>query len=133
MAVKTITLKGNALVIRKEAIATEVISPGHLIEIIATGAALPASATPVHQRAFAVENEVVGDGIGDDYAANDTLLYGVFPRGAEVYALVDAAVTIYGLLEATTTGELSPITTGEAVAIALETTGGAARCKVEIL
>lgn len=135
MALKTITVLGNDLVIRKEAIATEAITPGHQIEIIAGGAALIADVSDglVHQAAFAVENEVVGKDITEAYAIDDTLLYGIFPAGSEVYALVDAAVTIYGLLEATVTGALSPISTGVAVAIALETTGGSGRCLVEIL
>jgi len=135
MAVKKIILKGEDLCIRKEAIAGEAISPGHFIEILAGAAALIAAVTAglAHQHAYAIENEVVGGDIDTAYATDDTLLYVIPAKGAELNVLVDATVTQGELLEATVTGALSPITTGVAVAIALVARTGAGFVKVESL
>src|SRR5690606_17830018 len=65
---------------------------GDLVELTSDGKVQrKASAATTAQRAFAVENEVVGKGIDHDYAAGDNVLYEVLPPGAEVYALVPAS------------------------------------------
>src|SRR5512146_1628351 len=87
MAKNTIALKGDY--VRKERKANAAITPGHLVEIMTTGN-LRKHATPggAAQRAFALENDLIGKGVDDAYAANDSALYGVFAPGAEVYALL---------------------------------------------
>ncbi len=145
---KTITLKGDH--IRKEAIASAAINPGHLVEFggaqelrVHAGAGLNA------RKAFALENDLIGGGIGDAYALNQTVQYGVFPPGAEVYALLAAAataVTIGLALESDGDGTLRLLTTDAAtddtqrdsvVAYALEAVdnsggGSEARIRVEV-
>lgn len=90
MAAHTIALKGEF--IRKEAIASAAIKPGHLVEfggakelqVNATAATAPS------RKAFALENDLIGKGIDDAYASGETAQYGVFQAGAEVYAFLAA-------------------------------------------
>lgn len=142
MTVKTITLKGNDLVIRKEAIADAAITPGMLLELTATGVKKHAGAGLNAQKMFAVENEVVGDGIDDDYATNDTVLYGIFPPGSEVFAIAGAAgVTALDYVESDGLGGLDDLTTSAATAdtarnsvvgFALTTAAAGDRFKLEV-
>ena len=145
----TIVLKGNG--IRKEAQAAAAITPGDLVELTSDGKVQrKASAATTAQRAFAVENEVVGKGIDHDYAAGDNVLYEVLPPGAEVYALVPpsaAAIVIGDRLESAGGGKLRKVVTSAStddtqrqsiVAIALEAVDNSAganpaRIKVELL
>lgn len=84
---KTINLKGDFL--RKEGAASEAITPGHLVEFGGSNDLQKHSAASGNARkAFALENDLVGDGIDDDYDTGDTVQYGLFERGAEVYALL---------------------------------------------
>ncbi len=103
-----IKFKGGAL--RKEAIAVATITPGYLVELAtATTVQKHSVAGGTAQAAFAVENEVVGNGIDVDYAANDTVLYDVMEKGAEVYALLAAAavaIPFGGTLESAGDGTL---------------------------
>ena len=113
MAYNTIVVKGYPM--RKERVAAEAITPGHLIDINSAdkvikhaGAAKTASAT------FAIENEVFGKGINIAYAADDNVLYGVFNAGDEVYALVAAsasAIVIGDELESAGNGTVRKIAT----------------------
>ena len=142
MAFKTITVKGNAHVIRKEGIViTAAITPGMLVERAATGVVRHATAANNAAKAFAVENEVVGDGIDDDYAVADTILYGIFPQGAEIYAFVSGTIAVGDYLESNGAGGLRPLTARAAtdqdesasvVAVALAA-NVTTRCHVEIL
>jgi hypothetical protein len=144
----TIILKCNG--VRKEGIASGAITPGHLVEFggandlqVHSNAALNA------RKAFAVENDLIGNGITDAYALGDQVQYEVFYAGAEVYALVAAAATAItkgAALESAGDGTLRILTTDAAtddtqrdsvVAYALEAvdnSGGAsaARIKVEV-
>lgn len=145
----TIVLKGNG--IRKEAEAAGTITPGDLVELTSAGKVQrKSSAATTAQRAFAVENEVVGKGIDHDYAAGDNVLYEVLPPGAEVYALVPAsaaAIVIGDRLESAGSGKLRKVASSadtddterqSVVAIALEAVDNSAgtdpaRIKVELL
>lgn len=107
MAIKTVTVLGNDLVVRREGIAGGVITPGHLIEGPATAVIAHNSAGQTAQKSFAVENDIVGNGIDDDYAANDTVLYGVFPAGSIVYAIAGTGgVTAEDIVESNGDGAL---------------------------
>jgi len=141
MTVKTIVLKGNDLVIRKESIALGTITPGMLIERATGGVQAHAGAAKSAQTMFAVENEVVGKGITDNYATSDTVLFGVFPPGTEIYAVVSGSVALGEFLESDGAGGLRKAATDAATddtqRHALVATALAAnvstRCKVEIL
>ena len=109
MTVKTIVLMGNDLVIRKEGIASVIVTPGYLVERITTTIRPHVSAGAKAVPMFAVENEVIGNGIDDDYAINDTTLFGVMPPGAEIFALLPAsaaAIVVGDLLESAGDGTL---------------------------
>jgi len=95
----SIVLKGQFL--RKEAKATVAVKPGMLVQwdtnydtvkpCVAIAGAVPGGAS---RKAFALENDLVGQGVGtspataDAYDINDTVQYGIFHRGAEIQALL---------------------------------------------
>lgn len=84
---KTIILKGCG--IRKERTAGGVITPGHLVYLTsANTVAVHANAGQNAQKAFAVENDLVGGTISDNYAASSKVQYEIMERGAEVNALI---------------------------------------------
>jgi len=142
----TIILKGDG--IRKEADAAGTITPGHLVEFDASGdLVVHATAGGNARKAFAVENDLIGNGITDNYVSGDRVQYNVFRSGDEVYALVPAgaaAIAIEAALESAGDGTLVNVGTATAtggtdivVAYALEAVdnsggGTAARIKVEV-
>ena len=89
MANKTIILRGphNSF----EGIASETVTPGHLVEFggsndIQKHSTQGGNVMPM----FARENDIVGDDIDTDYSSGENLLYDAVGTGGEVYAwLVD--------------------------------------------
>ena len=142
MAFKTITVKGNAHVIRKEGIVvTADITPGMLVARTSTGIVRHATAANNAARAFAVENEVVGDGIDDDYIVADTILFGVFPPGAEIYAFAAGTILLGEFVESNGAGAVRVVAARAAtdqdesasiVGVALAD-NVSTRCHIEIL
>ncbi len=115
MAIKTIIVVGAELAIRKEGIAAGVITPGHLVQGPASDVVVHANATDTALKAFAVENEVVGGGIDDDYADNDTVLWAVLPPGAIVYAIAGTGgVTAEDWVDSLGDGRLGTVVTDAA-------------------
>ena len=87
MAPKTIVLKGHG--IRKERVANAAITPGHLVELMSTDKVrVHAGAGLSAQRAFAVEDDLQGNGITDAYSALDRVQFNVMAPGEEVYAIL---------------------------------------------
>lgn len=85
----TVILKCNG--VRKEGAASEAITPGALVEFGgANDLRNHATAAGNARKAFAIENDLVGDGIDVAYATGERVQYEVFHAGAEVYALVAA-------------------------------------------
>ena len=142
MAVKKIILLGEEFVIRREDIADAIITPGMLLERTATRVKKHAGAGLNAQKMFAVENEVVGLGIADDYAALDTCLFGFFPPGTVVWAIAGTGgVTALLYVESDGLGRLDDATADAAtdtdqrnsiVGIALETAAVGVRFKLEV-
>ena len=92
MAKRSVALKGDFN--RNEAKAASTITPGDLIELTSSGTVRRHSTVGQQAiKAFALENDLVGQGIADDYDANDVVQYGVFPPGSEVYARLGAGLT----------------------------------------
>lgn len=126
--------------VRREAVAGGTITPGMLIERT-TGELVVAhdDADNIAQPAFALENDLTGRGIADDYAEDDQVLYGVFGQGANVYAWLASGqnITKGALLTSNGNGQLKAAgSTSYVIAIARESvnaSAAAARCKVEIL
>jgi len=73
----TIGLKGEF--IRKEVIATGVVTPGMQVSILG-------AAGGGRRKAFALENDLIGRDIDDNYAVGETMQIGLMPTGAEVWA-----------------------------------------------
>jgi len=140
MAFKTIAVKGDY--VRKEGEASAAITPGHLVEFGGTNdLQVHSTAAGKARKAFALENDLVGSGITDAYAAGQTVQYGVFQRGAEVYAILAASQTIAkgDALVSAGDGTLKEISTepeeDSIVAWAMEavtTTGSTSRILVEV-
>lgn len=134
MATKTIAIKGDY--VQKEREANAAITPGDLIEVMSTGNVRAHSTIGGQgQRAFALENDLIGKGIADAYAAGDSVKYGVFSPGAEVYGRVSEAVNLGDALESAGDGRLQVSSTpveGSIIAWAAETVAAAGRCKIEV-
>lgn len=93
MAPNTIALKGGF--IRKEGEASSAITPGHLVHFGgANDLEVQDTAGDPARCAFALENDLVGGGIDTAYAAGETVQYGVFEKGAEVYAFLDGGENV---------------------------------------
>lgn len=135
MARSTIALKGNF--VRKEGQASAAITPGHLVEFGgAKDLRVHSTVGGQARKAFALENDLVGQGIADAYDANDTVQYGVFEPGAEVFAIVTYAAQKGDFLESNGDGRLKLASTpieGSNIAVAMETVAGAGSCRVEVL
>lgn len=137
---KTIDLYGKG--IQNEAAALGAITPGMLIERGTNGVQAHSTAGGPATPAFAVEYDLTGGTIDDDYAAGDQVIYRTFAPGSAVYALVAAgAAAIAGnaLLQSAGDGTMLTAATDDvAVAQALEAvdnSGGSevARIKIEII
>lgn len=97
MAYKTITLMGTP--VRKEYTATAVaITPGFLLERTSSGTVQAhGNAGQNAVRMFALEDDIQGKEIGDNYVASTLIQCGVFNAGDEVYALLaDGETAVIG-------------------------------------
>lgn len=127
---KTIHLSPEEIPCQKEGIAKATITPGMLIERVADRGVQPhSSAGDGAQLSFAMEYDLTGLTIDDDYAAGtedtpgDQVLYFVGRYGDEVYALLDAGESVAdaGWLASAGNGYLRAAQSGDApVAQALE-------------
>lgn len=101
MAKNTIKLKKYSDII-EEYEAAAAITPGMLIELTSAGKVQKhSSAGQFTEKMFALENELEGGGIDDDYASGDQVQCWIAGRGDQVYAfLADGEnVTIGDILE----------------------------------
>lgn len=85
---KTIDLSQTGYCIQREAAAGQVITPGALVEVAADGDVDFVLEGQEAAPAFAVENDLTGKGIDDDYAVGDQVRYKIFNQGERVYALI---------------------------------------------
>lgn len=111
MADNTIVVKGHG--IRKERNAAGTISPGHFVAVDASGTlVVHGTADANASKAIAVENEVFGRGIDNNYVAGDMVLYEVLVPGSEVKAIVavgTAAITVGDYLSSAGDGTVKPV------------------------
>lgn len=136
---KTIDLYGVG--IQNEAAVTDAaITPGMLVTRTATGIRPHNVAGGAAAPAFAVENELIGGGIDDDYAIGENAIYRTFVQGSGVNALLAPSQTIAvgALLQSNGDGKLIVAAAADNVvaqAVEAVTTGVGvtARIKVEIL
>lgn len=142
MAIKKVIVLGEELCVRREGIAAAAISPGHLLQGPDSDLIVHAAAAGTTLPKFALENEVVGGGLGTDYADNDTVLYAVMPPGSIVYALADATgVTAEDFVESNGDGTFQVVATSAATADtsrnsvvgkAIDTAAAGARFRLEV-
>lgn len=136
---KTIILAGHCL--HKEAIAGATITPGMLVERNASENLIPhGTSGGSAQPAFAIENDLVGRGIDDDYASDDQVMYKVVYEGGEVYALIADGEDIdyddpltsdgAGALREAAAGE--PVVARSRNSANVAPSGTTARCVVEV-
>lgn len=118
-APRTIRLKGHGT--RMEAEANGTIKPGSLLQIQSTGKLVVMPTAALKPGAlFALENELIGLGIDDNYVTGDLVQAEAMHAGMWVNALVAAAapaIVIGDYLEAAADGTLRKVATS-ATAIA---------------
>lgn len=127
---KTILLKGRGE--RKEAVAAGAIKPGQLLTITTAGLlAVHASAGDKAAPLFAVENDLVGKTIDDDYAQNDYVQAEYLRTGMEVLAWLASGenVATGTLLESAGTGNFVTAANGVAILQSLEAVDASGEAK----
>ncbi len=115
MAIKRIIVRGTP--VRHEDVAIAAITPGYLLEQLATGVQKHSGAGLNAEALFAVEREMTGDGIDVDYATADTVLLATCRQGDIVNAVLaaSAAAIVEGdVLESDGDGTLRVATTDAA-------------------
>lgn len=116
MATRRVLLKG-LYGVRDEGVATEAITPGHLVEEVAAGIRKHAGAGLAAIPMFALEREMTGDDKDEAYAASDTVLFVVAQPGTQIHALVAAAAAAIAVgdnLESAGNGTVRKATTDTA-------------------
>jgi len=97
MAYNTIKLKKYSDIV-EEYEAAGTITPGMLVEMTSAGKAQAhSSAGQFAEKIFALENELEGGGIDDDYASGEQVQCWIARRGAQAYALLaDGENVVFG-------------------------------------
>lgn len=146
MAYRTVLLKGDPL--RKELIAAGTITPGMLIERTSSNTVQAHSGAGQNaQRLFAVEDDLQGKEIGENYSAANAVQFHACRPGDEVYAILATSQTVVigDFLESAGNGYLRKHTASSAGAIeypeaivgtaltAVTTTSAVARIVVEVM
>lgn len=109
--------------VRIEKVADAAITPGSLLEFTSTGTVKEhATAAGKHAFMFAIEDELQGNGINDDYAAGDRVQVWIPGRGDIVYALLEdeANIAIGDFVESNGEGKVQEYTSGVIVGVAVE-------------
>lgn len=83
---KTIILAGDG--VRREGVAGGTITPGMFISGPDSALVPHDDAGNFAQAAVALEYDLTGRGIDDDYSSGDQVLYSVLKEGSEVYAIL---------------------------------------------
>jgi hypothetical protein len=109
--------------IQDEYVAVAAITPGMLVDLTSANKVQKhPTAAGRHAWLFALEDELQGKGINDDYAAGDRVQVACFTRGEIVYAMLDDEETIVigDYLEAgLSAGKLRKYVSGVIVGVAL--------------
>lgn len=129
MKPNTVELAGHGM--QRELPALNTITPGMLL----TRSISPEGVTPhdgdILNPYFAVEYDLTGRGIDDDYAQGNQVIWKSFAPGSQVNALVTGEVSAAALLYSAGDGTLTDTPSGRPIAQALES--GTGRLKVEVL
>lgn len=89
---RTIILKGKERSVMKELVAAATITPGMQVALTSAGKWTPQATALVQSlSAWAVEYDLTGRGIDDNYSANDWVQAFIVPPGSEINALIPAS------------------------------------------
>ena len=142
MAFSNNSVLRKGYVCRKEGQTDEAITPGHLIEYGGTNDIQKHSTDGGFAiKAFALENDLVGDDLDDAYATGEAVQFGVCAPGTEINAILadNQTVAVGEFLVSAGDGTLREATSDAAgvyVAVALEavtTSGATSRILVEVV
>jgi hypothetical protein len=138
---KTIILS-NAFQIQREAAAGVAIRPGMLVELNAAGAVIPHATAGAGQEgavAVAIENDLTGRGIDDNYAIGERVRYQFLNDGAKFFGIIAASQNIAfdDALSSNADGTLkeaaaTDMVVGYARTVVVTGVGVTARCVVEV-
>ena len=138
----TILLSGMPCIF-DDLMAIETVRPGMLLEYHNDSGTLKMgvhdSADEVAARLFAMSRAETNRGIDDAYAAGDLIRFAACPPGTRVWAIVPSGQNIApgAKLQSNGDGKLKALNTGQFIAVAIESTGGAVtadtRLRVEIV
>jgi hypothetical protein len=123
MAKNTIKVKKYADVIEELTATAVAITPGALLERTSAGLVQACTATTgAVLPMFALEDELQGKGIDDNYAVSAQIQCWIPGRGDMVYALLEDGedVEIGEFMESAGNGKLQVLTTGQPIAVAVE-------------
>lgn|SRR5512143_1099199 len=93
MARRVIALLGDPT-INEDKKALEALTPGHLVELVATGVKKNTAAAANVAAAFVLERDEAGKDIDDAYASGDYVKVGTFKPGDRVYAFLASGVNV---------------------------------------
>ena len=123
MAKNTIKVKKYLDVVEEYTSTAVAITPGTLLMLNSTNlvAACTATTGPVLPM-FALEDELQGNGIDDDYAVSSKIQCWIPTRGDEVYALLEDGETIVigDFMESAGDGKLQKYTSRPIIGVAVE-------------
>ncbi len=123
MARKVIALAGDPIVTEDEK-ATEALTPGHLLELTASGWKKQSDDAANVAPIFALERDELGSGVDVAYASGDYVKAGHFKPGDRVYAFLASGQNVAkgAYLTGTTAGLLTAasVAAGIRLAFALE-------------
>ena len=152
MAIKTITVRGEGVM--QEGIATNAITPGHLLERTSTADELQVHSVSggVHGAIIAVEDELQGNEIDDAYANNARIFFKIFRKGDVFNGIIanGEAIAIGDYVVSNGNGEMKEIVGDSsgtiveehAVGVALDAVDmsdssaadpASARCRIEVV
>lgn len=138
MAHATIMLSSHMHYLVDEAVGTGSVTPGDLIELIASGVQVHSTAAgTVAQVVFATEDELIGNDIDFVYLTGATVKFVFAHSGALVNAFLEVGANVArgAALESNGAGKLQAVTTGAIVSYAdeaIDNSGGGAPVRIKV-
>ena len=118
----TIKIKRYLDIVEERVCGTTAITPGMLVELEAAGTVKPhASADAAVEKAFALEDELQGKTIADDYVAGAPVQIWFAQAGEIAYGIMDSGVTpaVGSFVQSNGDGKLKALDGGTAIGVVL--------------
>ena len=119
----TIKIKRYLDIVEERPCGSTAITPGMLVELEAAGTVKPhASADAAVEKAFALEDELQGKSIADNYVAGNPVQIWFANAGEVVYGIMDSGVTpaVGSFVQSNGDGKLKALASGTAIGVVLE-------------